>query len=377
MTSPTHTPLLVAHSQLSHALGWAARAMGNRSSSPALSGILLTVDNDTLRVAAQDGDEYAASVIEVSGGLGFGSRLVPGRLLLDMVKALPSGEVSLTLDGKTRLLISAGRTKFTLPLLDVEDYPALPDPGQIADTAEGKTLADAIRVVALVAAKDDTLPVLACVLIEADPDAGQLTLVATDRFRLALRRLPYTPVEGATRWTAKVMARELDGYIKAMTAAETITLGMSGNGSLFSVRIGDRVASTRTIDGDFPAYAALLDSVQTPHELRCDAGDLLAAVKRVALLARRETPVTLSIDPVGELTVTTSGEDGSATETLACQWTGEETFTIAFPAASLTDAVSTAGPGEVAIGLHAPGRPAMIRATGSAGEYLHLVMSQR
>ena len=175
---------------LAEAVGWASRALPSRPVIPVLSGLLLEAAADGLTLSCFDYEvsarvEVAAEVAEP------GTVLVPGRLLAEITRSLPSLPVEFA-DDPEGVGLTCGSASFTLVTLPLEEYPDLPELPQVAGTVDGGMLAAAIGQVAPAASRDDTLPMLTGVNIEVEGET--MTLVATDRYRLAVRDLPWSPV---------------------------------------------------------------------------------------------------------------------------------------------------------------------------------------
>lgn len=361
------------------AVSWVARSLPTRPPVPVLGGILMTVDTDGLTVSAFDYEVSAATRVAAETGSD-GTVLVSGRLLADIVKSLPNKPVDVSQDG-SRLLVSCGAAKFTLPVMPVEDYPQLPTVPASYGTVPGAAFGDAISQVAVAVAKDDTLPMLTGVRMEFT--GGTLTVAATDRFRLAVRDIPWG---GGDRDPVLVPARTLVESTKTVT--DDITLHV-GDG-LLGVTQGARRSTSRLLDAEFPKFRQLLPTEHTTMVI-VPVQSLVDAVKRVALVADRGTQVRLTFTAEG-VVVTAGGDDaGQAEEHVPAQLFGEG-LTAAFNPQFLVDGVSAvAGDGDyVSIGLTLPNRPAVFRAVEEgfvpAGEgpfqpvdapYTHLLMPVR
>ena len=177
----------VARDDFSDSVAWVARSLPSRPAVPVLGGVLLAVDDSGLTVSGFD-YEVSAQVrvpVEVAGS---GQVLVSGKLLADITRSLPAKPVDVTVDG-TKVLITCGSAKFSLPTMPVEDYPSLPELPSQTGTLPVEVFAEAISQVAVAAGKDDTLPMLTGIRMEIDGDA--VVLAATDRFRLAVRELEW------------------------------------------------------------------------------------------------------------------------------------------------------------------------------------------
>ncbi|HTI24933.1 MAG TPA: DNA polymerase III subunit beta, partial [Kutzneria sp.] len=182
---------------LADAVAWVARSLPSRPPVPVLGGVLLDAgsdEGDTGDALTVSGFDYEVSAqVGVPATIAAGGKtLVSGRLLADITKALPNHPVEIAVDG-ARVSITCGSAKFSLPTMPVEDYPALPEMPQRAGALAGEVFAEAVAQVAIAAGKDDTLPMLTGVRVEFN--GGKLTLVATDRFRLAMREFDWEPAD--------------------------------------------------------------------------------------------------------------------------------------------------------------------------------------
>ncbi|MSZ57079.1 MAG: DNA polymerase III subunit beta, partial [Actinobacteria bacterium] len=174
---------------LADAVAWAARTLPSRPSLPVLAGLVLTAGDDALTLSSFD-YEVSARVEVICDVEHPGTTLVSGRLLSDIAKSLPAQPVTVSVEG-TRVIITCGRSSFTLPTLPVEDYPQLPAMPVSSGEIAGSLFATAVAQVAIAAGRDDTLPTLTGIRLEID--GTNLVLAATDRYRLAVRDFQWNP----------------------------------------------------------------------------------------------------------------------------------------------------------------------------------------
>src|SRR5437763_11331425 len=252
----------VERDALADAVAWAARSLASRPTLPVLAGLLLRVDGDQLSVSGFDLEASTEVDLEVTAGAARQS-LVSGRLLADITRALAPRTVDVTVDG-SRLSIACGSAKFTLPMMPVDDYPKLPMMPTTAGTATGADFATAVAQVAVAAGRDDTLPMLTGVRLEIDGD--KLTLAATDRYRLAVRELGWSPND-PTSAAAQVLvpARTLADAAKSLAQSDELTIALSAGGTGegiigFSGTADGRArrGPTRLRDGTFPPWPSML-----------------------------------------------------------------------------------------------------------------------
>jgi DNA polymerase III subunit beta len=281
---------------LAEAVAWSARSLPARPAAPVLAGLLLDVSDDQLTISGFDYEVSTQANLEVSSGSG-GRALVSGRLLADITKALPAHPVEVSAEG-SRVSISCGSAKFTLPTMPDEDYPRLPDMPTTAGTVSSSVFARAVSQVAVAAGKDDTLPMLTGVRMEIDGE--RVTLAATDRYRLAVRELSWNPAGAGAEVQVLVPARTLADAARSLTGDAELSIALSSSGTgegIIGFAGTGRRTTTRLLDAQFPPYRTLLPTeFSVTAEVTVSA--LTEAVKRVALVADRGNPVRLDFDAV-------------------------------------------------------------------------------
>jgi DNA polymerase-3 subunit beta len=373
----------VERDALADAVAWAARSLASRPTLPVLAGLLLRVDGEQLSVSGFDLEASTEVELEVTSGAS-GQALVSGRLLADISRALPPHPVDVAVDG-ARLTITCGAAKFSLPTMPVDDYPKLPVMPTTAGTVNGAEFAAAVGQVAVAAGRDDTLPMLTGVRLEIDGE--KLTLAATDRYRLAVRELGWSPADPAgAEAQVLVPARTLADAAKSLAGSETLTIALSAGGEGegiigFSGSTNGRAsrATTRLLDATFPPYRSLLPTEwASSAEIAVPA--LIEALKRVALVTDRTAPVRLDFS-AGTVALTAGGEDeGRAEENLEVSFEGEP-ITTAFNPQFLLDGLTAVSTGTARMLFTSSTKPVVLRPTegGDAGatEYTYLIMPVR
>ena len=367
---------------LADAVAWVARSLPSRPSIPVLGGVLIDAGGDgvesgeALTVAGFD-YEVSATVDVPATIAAEGRALVSGRLLADITKALPAQPVEISVDG-SRVSITCGNAKFSLPTMPVEDYPQLPTMPQRAGEIAGEVFGQAVSQVAIAAGRDDTLPMLTGVRLEIGN--GTLTLVATDRFRLAMREFPWTSAGEVTDTSVLVPARTLAEAAKTLgTSGNTVEISLASGDGLLGLAGSGRRATTRLLDAEFPKYRQLLPSEHTSAAV-IGVSSLVDAIKRVSLVAERGTQVRLEFAD-GMLRLSAGGDDeGSAEEELGVDYTGEP-VTIAFNPGYLLDGLGALHTDKAHLSFTTPNRPALVKPVGEDGEvtpgYLYLLMPVR
>jgi DNA polymerase-3 subunit beta len=367
---------------LADAVAWVARSLPSRPSIPVLGGVLIDAGGDgdgTREALTVAGFDYEVSAtVDVPATIAAeGRALVSGRLLADITKALPAQPVEISVDG-SRVTITCGSAKFSLPTMPVEDYPQLPDMPQRAGEVAGEVFGQAVSQVAIAAGRDDTLPMLTGVRLEIADD--KLTLVATDRFRLAMREFEWSSGGDVSGTSVLVPARTLAEAAKTLgTSGNSVEISLASGDGLLGLAGSGRRATTRLLDAEFPKYRQLLPSEHTSAAI-IGVSSLVDAIKRVSLVAERGTQVRLEFAE-GSLRLSAGGDDeGSAEEELGVDYTGDP-VTIAFNPGYLLDGLGALHTERAHLSFTTPNRPALVKPVGEDGEvapgYLYLLMPVR
>lgn len=367
----------VERDALAQAVTWAARTLPSRPSMPVLSGIMLTAEQESLTLSSFDYEISARVQVNVDV-INPGKVLVSGRLLADITKALPAAPVILKLEGN-RVLIECGRSSFTLPTLPVEDYPALPDMPTTSGNVDGDVFAEAVAQVAIAAGKDDTIPVLTGIRMEID--GSNITLAATDRYRLAVRTFPWSPTKTSIELNTLIPARILADAAKSMGSAKVVELAVAPDGEkLIGFEAEGMRTTTRLLDGEFPKYRSLLPNESSTTAI-VDTVELVNAVKRVALVAERNTPIRMNFVN-GEIHMRAgSGDDAQANEVLEVKVEGDP-IEIAFNPGYLLDGLNAIDAPKARFSFTLATKPAVITGLTSEGidtqaDYRYLLMPVR
>ncbi len=369
---------------LADAVAWTARSLPARPPVPVLAGLLVEASPEGLTLSGFD-YEVSTRIFVAADVLEPGRVLVSGRLLADISRSLPARPVEITTEGPKVQLV-CGSARFSLLTLPVEEYPSLPEMPSVTGTLPGARLAAAVHQVAVAAGRDDTLPVLTGIRIELDGD--RVTLAATDRYRLAVRDLHWSPEQTGLESVALVPARTLAETAKSLAGCESVAVALARSSSgegLVGFDGGGRRTTTRLLEGEFPKYRSLLPT-ESASVADVDTGALVEAVKRVALVAERNTPVRLTFS-AGELQLDAgTGDEAQATEALACSLEGEP-LTIAFNPQFLLDGLGVVDNAVSRLSFTTPSKPAVLTGGsadsgepgdgGAGGAYRYLLMPVR
>ncbi|GGK41611.1 DNA polymerase III subunit beta [Pilimelia terevasa] len=370
----------VERDALADAVAWTAKSLPSRPSVPVLAGVMLRVADGVLDVSGFDYEVSSQVTVEVQPDAD-GAALVSGRLLAEITKALPAKPVDIAAVG-THLELVCGSARFTLPTMPVEDYPSLPAMPDSAGTVEAATLAAAVAQVAIAAGRDETLPMMTGVRVELK--GSTLTLLATDRYRLALREIPWSPGDPDVDLHALVPARTLADTAKTLGPLGgdvTLALAQGGAGEgMIGWSGGTRRTTSRLLDGaNYPPVRSLFPDGHA-SQARVGVAALTEVVRRVALVAERTTPVRLSFGEDGLVVEAGGTEDARASEAMDAEFTGEA-LTIAFNPQYLLDGLGALGSPTAVLSFVDAFKPAVISPAAEDGEivsgYRYLIMPIR
>ncbi|BDO43885.1 DNA polymerase III subunit beta [Cellulomonas sp. NTE-D12] len=346
---------------LADAVTWTARSLPTRPPVPVLAGVRIEADTTgTLQLSSFDYEVSARSQIPADVTEA-GTVLVSGRLLAEISRALPAKPVDVVLDG-TKVQVTCGASRFTLLTMPVEDYPTLPAMPPVAGVVDGEELTHAVAQVSVAASRDDTLPLLTGVRMEIDGE--KVTLLATDRYRLALRELSWKPATPGYSSVALVRARTLSDAAKSLGGSGSVTVALSTGGGvdLIGFEAGGRHSTSLLVDGDYPAVRRLFPD-ETPIHAVIDKPALTEAAKRVALVAERNTPIRLSFTDGQVVLEAGQGDDAQASEALEAVLVGEP-ISVAFNPQFLLDGLGALDSPFVRLSFTHPNKP--VEFTGQA-----------
>ena len=364
---------------LADAVAWSARALPARPTVPVLAGIRLEA-NDDLVLSSFDYDVSAQATVPVTTEEA-GSALVSGRLLAEISRSLPAKPVRIVA-GAGRAVLTCGNSTFTLLTMPEEEYPALPEMPPAAGTIGSDAFATAVAQSAAAAGRDDTLPALTGVRIEIDGDT--LTMVSTDRYRLAVRELRWVPARPDLHAAVLVPAKALTETARSLTSSAQVSIALAlpgtegGGDGMIGFEGAGRRTTTRLLSGEFPRTAALLPKTENAAAA-LPVGLLAESVRRVALVAERNTPVRLAFSQ-GQLVLEAgTGDEAQAEEVIEADFSGDD-LSIAFNPQYQLDGLAAIDSDTVRISFTEPGKPALL--TGKPGpdgtpEFRYLLMPIR
>lgn len=373
---------------LAEAVAWAARSLPNRPSLPILTGLLLDASGDQVTLSSFD-NTTSAKVSVPAEVTDEGLALVSGRLLAEIARSLPNRPVELNAD-VNKVELVCGSARFTLQTLPVEDYPELPDMPSATGTVDATSFERAVAQVVVAAGRDELLPVFTGVRLEIAGD--KLSLLATDRYRMALKEITWSPSSPSVETAALVPGKVLGETAKSLTSGDAVTISLAdsdtGEGMIGFVGEGPsgaRQTVTRLLDGAFPKVRHLMD-VDATVTVRVNRDELLAAVKRVALVAERNTPLRMAISEGQVSLEAATGDQAQASEAIMAEveYAGDEMSITAagYNPQYLVDALHALDAPYAHFSFTLPGKPCLIAGMASMDadpldDYKHVIMLMR
>jgi DNA polymerase-3 subunit beta len=349
-----------------------SRVASTRSAIQALSGVQLSASGAGCELRATDMDVGLRVPLESEVGRE-GVIVLPARLLLDVVRALPAPEVSIELrSAQQDVELVSGNAVFHIRTLRAEDFPPFPEPDQdSAVSLPVEAFVSTALKVAGSASRDETRPVLTGILVSASEH--ELRMVATDSYRLSVKETVLeAPLHSAFEVNVPARALQELARVAAHVEGGQLQVGVRQNQVLFV--LDGVVLSSRLIDGQFPNYRQLLPE-SFEHELRIGGAELTEVVRRISLLAQKNAPLRLSFSP-GELTVSAQTPDvGEARESLPVAFQGEP-LEIGFNPEFLRAGLEAIDEGDVLVKLISPLRPGLIEAADES-RFQYLIMPIR
>jgi DNA polymerase-3 subunit beta len=368
---------------LADAVAWAARSLPIRPSVPVLAGLLIEAGHDGLVLSTFDYETSARATLQAEVA-DEGRALVSGRLLADICRSLPAKPVEMVIDG-ARVSLTCGSARFSLQTMPVEDYPSLPKMPEATGTVQSDQFAHAVAQAVTAAGRDDMLPVLTGVRLEID--GSTISLLATDRFRLSHRELGWDPRTPDDTLAALVPAKVLGDTAKSLTSGSEVTIALASGGAGEGIigfegaaAGGTRRTTTRLLDGDFPKVRSLFPA-EHQTVARVDKAALIESVRRVALVAERNTAVQMAFSS-GMLTLDAgSGDEAQASESIEAEVEGED-ITTGFNPQFLLDGLTAIDEPVVELAFTQASKPVVISGhvePGSSGvpAFRYLLMPRR
>lgn len=320
----------------SEAVSFAVKLLPQRPTQPILSGVLLEAREGSLVLSSFDYEVSSRTAIDAQVDEE-GSALVSGRLLAEIASRLPNAPVQFD-SAEGRIQVSCGSARFTLMSMPVEEYPTLPQIEERTGVLPAEDFAAAVAQVSVAASRDDVTPVITGVQLEVGENS--LSLVATDRYRVAIREIDWdsggASVEGTT---ALVPSRTLSEIGKTFANAGTIGVSIvrGDDRELIAFTADTRTVTSLLIKGNFPPVRRLFPETVENYAV-LNTAELVEAVRRVQLVLEREAALRFSFSIDGLTLEAAGGDNAQASETIDAHLVGAD-MVVSLKPAFLLDAL--------------------------------------
>lgn len=320
----------------SEAVSFVVKLLPQRNPQPILAGVLIEAGSEGLTLSAFDYEASARTTIEATVDEP-GTILVHGRLLSDISSRLPNAPIEISVDDEGGIALRCGSAQFTLASMPVEEYPSIPEVSGASGVVPAEDFGTAISQVAFAASRDDVTPVLTGTQLEVN--GLQMSLVATDRYRVSLRDIPWDGE--ADGRTALVPARTLQEVGKTFGHTGTIQIAFSGEGDreIIAFTAGNKTVTSLLIKGNFPPVRRLFPE-DTGHYAVVNTADLAEAVRRVALVLDRSAPLRFTFSTDHVTMDATGSEHARASESIDAHLTGGDEVVLGLNPQYLLDALT-------------------------------------
>ncbi|WP_431797473.1 DNA polymerase III subunit beta [Microbacterium kunmingense] len=308
----------------SEAVSFVVKLLPQRNPQPILAGVLIEASESGLSLSAFDYEASARTTIDATVDEP-GTILVHGRLLSEIASRLPNAPIQIAVEDDGGILLTCGSARFTLSSMPVQEYPAIPEVSGESGLVPSEDFATAIAQVAFAASRDDVTPVLTGVQLEVT--GTRLSLVATDRYRVALREIPWDGGSAASdeATTALVPARTLTEVGKTFAHGGDISIAFSGAGDreIIAFTAGNKTVTSLLIKGNFPPVRRLFPE-QTEHHAVVNTAELAEAVRRVSLVLDRSAPLRFTFTSERVAMDASGTEQARATESVDATLVGDD-----------------------------------------------------
>lgn len=355
----------VARDVFTEAVSWVAKTIPNRPAMPVLAGLKMKATREgTISLVARDSD--ITSHVDIEAAVDEpGEVLVNGRLLAEVCRNLPNKPIDFELDG-TQVELECGSARFSLKTMSLDDYSEIPPLPPVIGVVDGNEWQESVSQVTVAASNDDTLPMLVSVCLEID--GSEISLMATDRYRLALREIQWEPKDSQIKQRILVRASRLLDIAKSLGTAGPIEISLDDleNPSLIGFSGGGKQNTVQLIDGEYPQVRTLFPEAVEGHAI-IDRQMMSDAIKRSKVVVEKNSSVRLSFT-AEQLTIEAGqGDTAQASEALPVQLFGDE-ISLSFNPSYLSDGLGSISAKNVRLSYTQSSRPAVFSPENEDGE---------
>ena len=351
--------LRVEHDVFADAVSWVARTIPSRPSLPVLAGMKIEADRDgSVALSSYDPDISSHAVIEAAVDEP-GTTLVHGRLLSDVARALPNKPIDMELKG-AKLEVVCGSSHISMQSMPLEDYPSAPPMPEVSGVVDGALWQETVAQVVTAASSDDTLPLLVSVCIEIE--GKTMSLMATDRYRLAVRDLTWEPANEDASHRILVRASRLSDIAKALGSVGKVELAIdnSGRTGMIGFSAAGRHNVARLIDGEYPQVRNLFPSEATGYAV-IGRQEMLDAIKRARLVVEKNSAVRLSFSEGQVILEAGQGDNAETSEAVEATLHGAD-IVLAGNASFLQEVLGATSAPYVRLSFTSASKPAVLTA---------------
>lgn len=327
-----------------------------RQTLPVLANLLVVVADGRVSLTGTDLEVEMVASAAVEDSID-GETTVPARKLFEIARALPDGSRVQLVSSADKVVVSAGRSRFTLATLPANEFPSIEDVELVERVRVGEAvLKELIERTSFAMAQQDVRFYLNGLLFDLREDS--LRCVATDGHRLALceARLP----GGAQTRKQIILPRkgvlELQRLLEGGDNEVELEIGRSH----VRVRRSDLSFTSKLIDGKFPDYEAVIP-IGADKLVTVDREVLRAALQRAAILSNEKfRGVKLEVEPGQLRIVAHNPENEEAVEEIEAQ-TSVQGLGIGFNVTYLLEALASLRGESIVIQLRDSNSSALVR----------------
>ena len=351
--------LRVEHDVFADAVSWVARTIPSRPSLPVLAGMKIEADKDGVVALSSFDPDISSHAVITSAVDVPGTTLVHGRLLSDFARALPNKPIDMELKG-AKLEVVCGSSHISMQSMPLEDYPSPPPMPEVSGVVDGALWQETVAQVVTAASSDDTLPLLVSVCIEIE--GKTMSLMATDRYRLAVRDLTWEPSNEDASHRILVRASRLSDIAKALGSVGKVELAIdnSGRTGMIGFSAAGRHNVARLIDGEYPQVRNLFPSEATGYAV-IGRQEMLDAIKRARLVVEKNSAVRLSFSEGQVILEAGQGDNAQTSEALEATLHGED-IVMAFNPSFLQEGLGATSAPYVRLSFTSASKPAVLTA---------------
>ena len=358
--------------ELQNAVTVAMRAAASKSPIPALEGILINAEPDSVKITGFDLKKGIYTTIDANVRE-CGSIVLSAKLFGEMIRRMPDGTVSIEADEKQLSVnVKCGQSEYNFIGISPEEYPELPSVDKINNIVLPQTILKNMITKTIFAVSDSEVrPVYTGILFEVEDK--QLTLVAVDGYRLAKRvesidsgKLENCTfiVPGTTLTDVERICNDEGGDVEIAVGAKHV-----------SFVIGNTVVVSRRLEGDFLNYRRSLPTV-FENTVKVNRAEFMEAIERVAIIVseKNSNPVRLHITS-GKIELLCLTPIGRADDICLCE--GGQELEIGFNSRYLMDALKAATDEELLVDFNTASSPCVICAPDSNESYRYMILPVR